>query len=139
LFRIINYNIERSDRRYGAFQTFLDAAKSDEPIGLPVLTQLFQADLIANPMIGFRQWIISLIVLIILTYFPRWVGCPIEENGRVTNERPFIPIIFQNSKRMSQARTTAPLLERQRVVPGEVACHCEDRRRRIAARRDLDA
>jgi hypothetical protein len=41
-----------------------------------VLTQLFQADLIANPMISFRQGIIGLIVLIILTYFPRWPSLP---------------------------------------------------------------
>ena len=88
-FRVINHDVERTDRGNPAF------IKSKGP-GLELLTLLLRTYCLYHMKIGYLQGMNDLFVPIILTYFPKWNddGFPVDDNNNVINIDDYISEIF---------------------------------------------
>jgi hypothetical protein len=110
----------------------MDPKKPAEAVGLTILTALLRAYSLYNPMIGYLQGMNDLFVPIIHTYFPKWdpeTGCPIDDQGKVIDHTPEIPLIFWNFEGMLKrtnhlillSNVTEQCQEKARVIAGIIA------------------
>jgi hypothetical protein len=88
-FRVIQHDVERTDRQLAAF-------KRKDGAGLKMVTDLLQTYCIFNPPIGYLQGMNDLFVPILITYLPDWneEGSPIDSAGNVIEYQRYLPTIF---------------------------------------------